>query len=298
MVETGGMTAVAQPTAASTSSEALMTATALLQQAGIETARLDAEVLLAHTCGVSRSRVLAGLREPLPAAVAGTFAAVVARRARREPLAYIVEQQEFWSLAFEVSPDVLIPRPETELLVETAAAVLRDRPRPRVADVGTGSGCVAIALARELPNEQVWATDLSPAALAVARRNAQQHGVADRVRFAAGDLLAPITDAAPFDAICSNPPYVAVADAATLQPELCYEPSQALFAGNDGLGVIRRLLAEAPPLLARGGWLLVEIGCGQADTARQLAEATGFAEIEIREDYAGIPRLLAARQAR
>jgi len=273
---------------------ALIDAYARLANAGVGTPRLDAELLLAHACGWTRARLLAALREPVPSSAVGVFAAAIDRRLAREPLAYIVGRQEFWSLDFEVTPAVLIPRPETELLVECGLSWLASTSRLRIADVGTGSGCIAIALAREMKSASVWATDLSTEALAVARRNAQRLGVADRICFGAGDLLAPIADGAPFDLICSNPPYVASADAHSLEPELLHEPGFALFAGDDGLAVIRRLLVESPAYLALDGALVMEIGFGQAAAVRGLAQAAGFARVDVRGDYAGIPRVAVA----
>ncbi|MBI1815558.1 MAG: peptide chain release factor N(5)-glutamine methyltransferase [Deltaproteobacteria bacterium] len=293
------MTPVAELSPPATAADVLAAATARLARAGIDTARLDAEVLLAHALGRSRTHLLAALRDTLPDGAAAAFEPLLARRIRREPVAYITGRQEFWSLDFVVGPDVLIPRPETELMVEIVARWLREHPtaHPRVADIGTGSGCIAVALAHEVPSAEVWASDLSPAALAVARVNAERLGVAARIRFVAGDLLAPLTDAAPFDLICSNPPYVAMDDSDALQPELGYEPATALFADGDGLAVIRQILLSAPALLTRSGALLIEIGCGQADTARALAAAAGFGRVEIRADYAGIPRVLVASEA-
>jgi len=286
--------ATAPRTVATTGGEALAVASETLRRADIDSARLDAEVLLAYVCGTSRSHLLAATRDPLALGVLAAFDVVVARRARREPIAYIVGRQEFWSLDFEVNRDVLIPRPETELLVETALSLSRRRrpARPRIADVGTGSGCIAIALARELSAAALWASDVSPPALTVARRNALRLGVAPRIQFAEGDLLAPLQAEGPFDLICCNPPYVS--ESLSLQPELEYEPAQALFAGTDGLATIRRLLAEAPKLLRCGGSLLVEIGQGQADAVRALAAALGCFTVEVRDDYAAIPRLLVA----
>jgi release factor glutamine methyltransferase len=272
----------------------LATASARLARAGIDTARLDAEVLLAHSCGTSRSRLLAALREPLPSVVEDRYEEALQRRLRREPVAYIVGRQEFWSLDIEVSRDVLIPRAETELLVDIGVGLLRGRTTARVADVGTGSGCVAIALARELPHVDLWATDNSPAAVTLARANARRLGVADRIRFSVGELLTPVVDGDPFDLICSNPPYVGTDGAEGLPPEIAFEPRQALFAGTDGLAVIRRLLVECHARLASNGCLLVEIGFGQAQAIRVLAGRAGFERVEIRDDYAGIPRVLVA----
>jgi release factor glutamine methyltransferase len=279
-----------------TRGELLVTAAAELRAVGIDSARLDAELLLAHARGVSRSRLLAELDRPSEGSETDSFAALLARRCRREPLAYIVGRREFWSLDLEVTPDVLIPRPETELLVETALRFLRSLPdrRPRIADVGTGSGCIALALARELPGAELWATDASAAALRVARRNARAAGVEARLHFTEGDLLAPLAGAPLFDLIAANPPYVSSLEAGSLQPEVTHEPRQALFSGSDGLTLTRRLLAQAPALLKPEGRLLVELGQGQTAAARDLARAAGFGKVEVREDLAGIPRLLMA----
>lgn len=261
-----------------------------LAAAGIDSARLDAELLLAHALGIDRTRLFARLREAVPAIAADAFAALLERRLRREPLAYLTGEQEFWSLRFAVTPAVLIPRPETELLVELAQR-LRPAPR-RVLDVGTGSGCIAVALARELPGAQLTAVDLSADALAVARRNAAAHGVAPRIEFAAGDVYTGLPEAAVFDLIVSNPPYLAPGDAAS--PEIDFEPRTALYAGDDGLDVVRRLLAGTGARLRPGGHILIEIGLGQADAALALAAAAGLRDATVAPDLAGIARVLCA----
>lgn len=261
-----------------------------LAAAGIDSARLDAELLLAHALGIDRTRLFARLREAVPAGAAEAFAALLERRLRREPLAYLTGEQEFWSLRFAVTPAVLIPRPETELLVELAQ---RLQPAPRqVLDVGTGSGCIAVALARELPRAQLTAVDLSAEALAVARRNAAAHGVAPRIEFAAGDVYAGLPPAAAFDLIVSNPPYLAPGDAAS--PEIDFEPRTALYAGDDGLDVVRRLLADAGARLRPGGHILIEIGQGQADAVLALAAGAGLRDATVAPDLAGIARVLSA----
>jgi len=262
-----------------------------LAVAGIDSARLDAELLLAHALGLDRTRLYARLRDAVADDAAARFAALLMRRARREPVAYLTGEQEFWSLPFEVGPAVLIPRPETELLVELAGRLAP--PPVAILDVGTGSGCIAVALARELEAARITATDLSPDALAVARRNAARHGVAARLSFVAGDVYAGLPAAARFDLIASNPPYLAPGDA--VSPELAFEPGAALWAGADGLDVIRRLLAGAPPRLRPGGHLLVEIGAAQAEPVRALAQASGLAEARVVADLAGLPRVLVAR---
>ena len=282
-----------------------MTAAALLRAAseqlaaaGIDTARLDAEVLLGHALGQSRAGLYARLTDEVGDEAAARFAALLDRRARREPVAYLTGEQEFWSLPFIVSPDVLIPRPETELIVSHAirwrAALPRGQaPRERrLLDIGTGSGCLAVVLAREIADAMVTAADISPAALAVARRNAERHGVAERIAFLASDVYAGLPADASFDVIASNPPYLAPGDQRS--PELAFEPRAALDAGADGLDVIRRLLAGASARLRPEGQLLVEIGAGQANAVLALADAAGLTGA-VEPDLAGIPRLLVAR---
>jgi len=285
------------------------------EQAGIEPveAAIDADVLARHALGGwERGQLLVRQHEACPAGFAGIFEALVRRRERREPTGYIVGHREFWNLDIEVRPGVLVPRPETELLVEEtlsrlspegagpdASAVPASAPRQsfvRIADVGTGSGCIAVTLARWLPRAEVVATDASEEALDVARRNAVCHDVLERVRFVQADLLAGV--AGPFDAVVSNPPYVPAPDIAGLQPEVRnYEPLQALSGGADGLDVIRRLVPEAASVLRAGGWLLFEFGFGEADGVRAvIAAEPRLVLAEIRDDLAGIPRVAVARK--
>ncbi len=275
----------------------LRDAASRLGAAGIGSARLDAEVLLAQALGVGRTGLFARLRDAVDAAAAARFAALLDRRLRREPVAYLTGRQEFWSLPFAVTPDVLIPRPETELLVELGVASLRApcSTRIEILDVGTGSGCIAVALARALPAAGVTAVDLSAAALAVARRNAAAHGVAARIAFVVSDLFAALPADATFDLIVANPPYLAPGDAAS--PELAFEPHGALYAGADGLAVIRALLAAAPRHLRRGGILLMELGQSQSEAALGLTRAAGFAAAHVVPDLAGIPRALVAERS-
>jgi release factor glutamine methyltransferase len=278
---------------ASTIGAALASAIARLRAAGVEEPAADAQVLLAHTLATSRAGVIAAARDPLDPAAAGRLEALLSRRAAREPVAYVVGVREFWSLPLAVDRRVLIPRPETELLVEAA---LRRAPHARrVLDVGTGSGAVAAALACELPRSTVWASDCSLGALAVACGNCARH--APGVGLLAGDLLAPVR-ARSIDLVVSNPPYVREADLAGVAPEVReFEPREALAAGVDGLAVLRRLVAEAARVLVPGGWLLVEIGAGQAAMVRGLFEATGcYTETVIEHDHAGIPRVVGARR--
>jgi release factor glutamine methyltransferase len=278
--------------------ERLAAARQALTAAGVpdHEATLDAELLARHVLECDRSTLVMRGRDPLPSAFDTLFNPLVARRAAREPIAYIVGRQEFWGLEFEVTPDVLIPRPETELIVEEAISSIERRDLYRhIIDVGTGSGCIAVALAVEFPRAQLVATDRSEAALAVARRNAARHGVDDRITFVHTDLLDGVGDDAQL--IVSNPPYVSSADRATLQPEVGqYEPDAALFAGADGLDVIRRLLAAAPSHLADRGLMLVEFGFGQDAAVRAAAQDAGWTVARIREDLQGIPRVAALRR--
>jgi release factor glutamine methyltransferase len=254
-------------------------------------AALEAEVLLMHALGIDRAKLYACLDEPLSSEESAAFARLVARRKAHEPLAYITGHREFFGLEFEVTRDVLIPRPETETLVEVAIAFVGER-AVAVADIGVGSGIIAVSLAKALPKATFVGTDVSKAALEVARRNAERHGVADRIDFREGELLAPIEGR--LDVIVSNPPYVKTAELGTAQPEIReHEPRVALDGGSDGLDVIRRLLAEAPVRLAEGGPLFCEIGASQGEAVRALATAAfPAARIEIMKDLGGRDRVL------
>lgn len=274
-----------------------------LAAAGIaeQDAAIDADVLARHVLGWPREQMITHRRDPLPAADEKTFQtrfdAVVARRVEREPVAYIVGHREFWGLEFEVTRDVLIPRPETELIVEETLALapgLGDS--PVIVDVGTGSGCLAVALAHELPRARVIAIDVSTVALHVAKRNADRHGVNARVTWHAGSLLEPIDR--PVDLIVSNPPYVPLGDAETLPPDVReYEPAVALFSGGDGLATIRALVAQASDRVRKDGWLIFEFGYGQAPAIREIiASATAWHLEKLREDLQGLPRTAVLRR--
>jgi release factor glutamine methyltransferase len=274
-----------------------------LRTAGIpdSEADLDARLLAEHVLGWDTARFFStAAADPEPPGFADRYQAVVARRTAREPVSYIVGRHEFWGLQFEVTPAVLIPRPETELIVEIALEVLDGRSakasRYSVADVCTGSGCIAIALAHERPTAGLLATDTSDAAIDVARRNAAAHRVTGRVQFVKADVLEGVDG--PFDIIVANPPYVQEGDRATLQPEVRdHEPGEALFAGPDGLDVIRRLVAQAPARLKPDGMLIFEIGFGQAETVERLISSTGgLRMIGLRRDLQGIPRTAVARR--
>jgi release factor glutamine methyltransferase len=252
-------------------------------------AAIDAEVLARHALGWDRARLLADGRDRAPVEFARHYVQLVARRARWEPVAFITGHREFWGLDFEVTPDVLIPRPETELIVQAVCARTLDRTSPlQILDVGTGSGCLAVALASEFPGAMVTATDISAAALEVARRNARRHGVADRVRFVRGNLLEPI--AGPVGIIVSNPPYVP-SNVELSRDIVRFEPAVALFSGVEGLTALERLIASARARIARGGFLVVEFGLGQDDRIAELAAAAGWGDVTIDGDLQGIPRI-------
>ena len=281
----------------STLAHLLRGATQELQAAGIEDASLEAEVLLRHTLRLDRARLYARLQEGLSTADEAAFRSLLARRLAHEPTAYIVEHREFYGLDFETTPAALIPRPETELLVDEALARLRERPdpggRPLIVDVGTGNGAIAVALAVHLPLAILLAVDLSREALALASRNARRHGVEGRISFVRADLLAPL--ARPADVIVANLPYVRTADWEALPREIReHEPRLALDGGPEGLREIGRLLEQAPPCLAPGGSLLVEVGPPQAAAALELAyRCFSNGRAHVLPDAAGLERMLA-----
>jgi release factor glutamine methyltransferase len=279
-------------------SAALEEGRARLAAAGIETAELEARLLLGHATGLEPAALIARGRDTVEAAASGRYAELLSARSRRVPLAYLTGEREFWSLRLQVDRRVLIPRPETETLVE--AALERLQPGARIADIGTGSGAVVIALATELGDGEFFAVDRSADALEVARANAAAHGLSGRIRFLEGDLLAPLAGrAVTLDAIVANLPYVPAGEMEGLQPEVRdHEPRLALDGGADGLAVIERIVAVAQPLLRPGGWLLLEVGAGQAPRVRELLERAGGWEPEaLRRDLAGIERVVAARRA-
>lgn len=264
--------------------EALSAATDALRAAGIEEARLDAEVLLAEATGWDRARLAVNPDLEIPPAASRSFGEMVRRRLRREPVAYIVGRKGFRGIELSVDPRVLVPRPETELLVELAQ---EERPR-RLLDVGTGSGAIALAVADELPGCEVVATDTSAAALEVARANAERLGLIERVELVEGTLPA----SGEFDLVLANLPYVAEADWPSLQPEVTeWEPREALLAGPDGLDEIRAFL-EAKPVAS---CLALEVGEGQAPAVSEMLAEAGFGRIEARKDLAGIDRVVVGR---
>jgi release factor glutamine methyltransferase len=270
-----------------------------LRDAGITPTEsdLDARLLAQHVLGWTTERFLIDAREPVPDGFSPRYDALVARRVTREPLAYIVGVREFWGLELEVTRDVLIPRPATELILEAMQELFPDRAVPlSVVDVCTGCGCLAVAIAWDRPSAVVRATDISRPALEVAARNAARHGVGRRIAFTHGDLLDGIGGL--FDAIVANPPYVIDRARPVLQPEVRdHEPSVALFGGTDGLDVVARLIATAPDRLRRDGYLIVEFGLGQDVELENLIEASpALSLVGLRRDLQGIARTAIARR--
>jgi release factor glutamine methyltransferase len=311
--------------------EVLRWTTARFEERGLDTPRLDAEILTAHALGLPRVQLYVQFDRPLLPEELAAIRELVKRRQAGESVAYVVGKKEFWGLELAVDGRVLVPRPDTETLVTEAldrigrAPRARSRhaddatgaddadvapaaanspaladavppppawPAPRIADVGTGSGAIAIALAKERPDATVVAVDISSDALDVARANAARHGAV--VTFLEGDLDAPLVPLAPFDLIVANLPYVATADLAELAPEVKAEPSRALDGGADGLDLVRRLVAAAPALLARGGALALEIGVGQAAATGALCAAAGLADVRVARDLGRIERVVSA----
>lgn len=267
-----------------------------LAATGVNESRSDAALLLMHVLQCDRAFLIAHPERILLADQLERFRSLVSRRAQGEPLQYITSHQEFFKLDFELTPDVLIPRPETELIVEVGLELLKHEPAPALADIGTGSGCIAISLLYELPNARAVAVDLSPTALAVATKNAERHQVINRLRLVKSDLFSAIDSKECFDVIVSNPPYVPVDELTDLQREVRHEPQDALDGGADGLAVIRRLLNDAPKFLRSGGYLIFEIGIDQADAIKQIVEQTAWELVEIRKDLQGIPRTVVLRK--
>ena len=256
--------------------------------------RLDAEVLTMHVTGLSRTQLITHGTAPLAPEQQGMLDQLLARRARGEPVAYLTGEREFWSLPLHVTPDVLIPRPETELLVERALALLPADAALTIADLGTGSGAIALALAHERPRCRIIATDASAAALAVARANAARLNLAN-VEFRQGEWLAAL-DHERMDLIVSNPPYIALTDPHLLEGDVRFEPRAALVSGPDGLDAIGRIAREAPAHLKPGGWLLLEHGFDQPDAVRSILARHGFQDITGYLDLADQARVTAGRQ--
>jgi release factor glutamine methyltransferase len=286
-----------------------------IRKAHVPSFTLAAELLLLHVLGRDRTWLYAHSEEAFADADAQRFFSLIARRAAGEPTQYLTGKQEFWGLEFEVTPDVLIPRPETEHVIEVALdrlalhEIRHGRPQStkgqglRIADIGTGSGCIAIALAKELPAASFYATDSSPNALEVARRNAARHHVADRIEFAHANFLEPCSPLAtrhsplPFDLIASNPPYIGRGEAASLPREVReHEPPAALYGGEEGYELYTELITHAAKPLKPGGILVLELGHNSLPAVRPLLEASQWTNVAVTNDLAGIPRVLAAEK--
>jgi release factor glutamine methyltransferase len=248
--------------------------------------------------GWERADVIARGQEGVPPAAAGLFREAIEQRARRRPLQHLTGHQAFWRHDFVVTPDVLVPRPETEVLVEASLEALRGMPTPVVVDVGTGSGCIAVSLAAERADARIHAVDVSAGALAVARGNATRLGVAGRVTFHLGDLLAPVAEmAGAADLVVSNPPYVTAEEVATLAPEVRdHDPRPALVPAEGVPSLYRRLFGQAAAVVKPGGWVIVEVGSGQSELVAALAREAGLDVSRTLADLAGIPRAVVARR--
>ena len=274
-----------------------------LELAGIADAPIHASLLLRQALGWSRAELIARKHERPPAEATGYFFQLIERRRGRIPTQYLVGAQEFWGLEFRVTPSVLIPRPETELLIEQSLKELPRNEELLVADIGCGSGCIAVSLAKELPEARFIAVDLSPSAVAVATDNAVRHDVSSRIMFIVGDLLEPVGHVLAelprddCDAIVSNPPYIESDGIESLEPEVKdHEPRSALDGGADGLDIIRRLVAESPRYMAPGALLLFEIGFGQSKHVLALAEGSPLSDVRVVDDLQSIPRVVVARR--
>lgn len=270
--------------------------TDFLKRKGSESPRLDAEVMLAHVLEWQRVELYTHFNDEVGEIARGRFRDLVRRRSEGSPVAYLVGRKEFYSLPFEVSPAVLIPRPDSEFVVAEFLELAKPLESVRAVDVGTGSGCLAIASAFRKPGARFIAIDASESALAIARKNAERHGVADRIDFRLGDVLNPVLDEDPFDFVISNPPYIPTADIHALEVGVRdYEPHQALDGGPDGLDVVRRLIAQSAAVLKPGGHLILEIGTAQEEPVRALIEAQPiFALAPTIRDHAQHPRVIRA----
>lgn len=265
----------------------------LLQETAQRLGRTEARLLLQHLTGLSASTLAAYPERLLDAATLATYQTLVSRREQGEPIAYLVGQREFYGRDFHVAPGVLIPRPETELLVEQGLAKTANTPRPRMLDLGCGSGCIALTLALERPDATVLALDASPAALTIARQNAER--LRAPVQFIESDWFSALPPQEKFGLIVANPPYIASADPHLGQGDLRFEPATALASGDDGLDALRHIIATAPRHLQAGAWLLLEHGYDQAEAVHALLEEAGYHDIEQHRDLAGILRVSGGR---
>lgn len=268
-----------------------------LDAGGVSTPGLDAQVLLAHCIGRDRRYLYAHPEHELSDRELEQFRSMVVRRMKGEPVAYITERKEFWSLAFAVTPDVLIPRPDTEVLVEAVLNLLKWGENSRILEIGTGSGAISIALASELEHASITATDASPEALALAAENALNNAVEGKIVFLCGDLFDPVGGV--YDVVVSNPPYISEEEYDLLSPEVReYEPRRALVAGPDGTEFHRRLVQGAPPFLVDGGWLAMELGAEQRTAVEKMLHDGDYCDIVFHHDYAGIERVVLAKMRR
>jgi release factor glutamine methyltransferase len=279
--------------------ETLRSAIRQLTAAQVPSPRMNAELLLMFTLGCDRAYLYGHPERELTTEENSRYREALARRATGLPAQYITGHQEFWGMDFVVSPQVLIPRPETEHVVERVLDLLKDARagsgHPRIVDVGTGSGCIAVALAKELPWAEVHATDISSGALEIARANAARHNLQDRIVFHETDLLAGIKSSA-FNVVVSNPPYVGLAEEDQVQLEVRkFEPRNAVFAGESGLEIIHRLVPQACEVLRPGGWLVMEISGPIVESAKQAV--SGWGNVQVRPDLQSIPRVLSAQKA-
>ncbi len=277
--------------------DAIIEGAGVLRKGGVPEARREAGSLLAHVLDKDRTFLISHAEDFLINGQLNEFRDYVERRAQGEPLQYITGSQDFFGLEFKVTPDVLIPRPETELLVGLALKLFEPDSDPQICDVGTGSGCIAIALLHTRPRAHAIALDISEAAISIAKDNATRHSVNDRISFVVSDCFQSLGNAPPFDLIVSNPPYVSAEALAGLQREVRdHEPQVALTSGSDGLSVIRRLLQEAADFLKADGYLLIEIGFDQAAKVESLIDANVWKLLEIYPDLQGIPRIVALQK--
>jgi release factor glutamine methyltransferase len=267
-----------------------------LADKGVSAPRLDAEILLSHCLKVDRLYLYLNLERPLGLDERAQFRALLRRRAAREPVALITGKKEFWSISFRIKPGVLIPRPETEILVEAVLQEIKDNPAPSLLEIGAGSGAVSVAVAKDNPRAEIIATDIEPTVLKTARSNAQDAGVDASVQFVAMDLFDAIRQGLGFDVIYSNPPYIPTDTIPTLEPEVRdFEPVRALDGGPDGLDVIQRLATQAIDFINRPGSLALEFGDGQEEDVRDIFTTSGFREIQIFRDLAGRARVIRGR---
>ena len=292
-----------------TVAQALVNGTGLLSRLGMESARLDAELLLGTALGLEREQLYINYERTLDPADHALYLSLLQRRTRWEPMAYIIGRREFWSLEFTLTPAVLVPRPETELLVEQTLRQLEELERDigpsgpksnfRILDLGTGCGAIAVSLAKERNDVEIWATDLSSAALEVAQSNAQQHGVQERIRFIHGELFEPLENRMGFfHGIVSNPPYVNRREMENLPQEVRWEPRLALEAGPDGLDLYRRIIPRGHLYLKDQGFMALEMGSDMGKALRSLFGTVGrYSEASVHQDYAGRERVITARKA-